>query len=70
MWWMPLITSVVCIKNVQHVSTKAIKTKFYATKSQAISILVFIHLSFIYQETEGIMPQLLTETTVILFLVY
>ena len=34
------------------------ENKFCATKSQAILILVVIHLSFIYQETEGFMPQL------------
>ena len=27
------------------------ENEFYATKSQAILVLVFIHLSFIYQET-------------------
>ena len=35
------------------------ENKFCATKSQAILILVVIHLSFIYWETEGFMPQLL-----------
>ena len=34
------------------------ENEFYATKSQAIWILFFIHLSFIYRETEGVMPQL------------
>ena len=34
------------------------ENEFYATKSQAVLILVFIHLSVIYRETEGFMPKL------------
>ena len=34
------------------------QNEFCATKSQAILILVFIHLSFIFRETGGFMPQL------------
>ena len=34
------------------------ENEFYATKSQAILIVVFIRLAFIFRKTEGFMPQL------------
>ena len=34
------------------------ENELYATKSQAVLILGFIHLSFIFRETEGFMPLL------------
>ena len=40
------------------VTSVCTRTSSMLQKSQAILILVFIHLSFIYRETDGFMPEL------------